>query len=471
MKRRTWFILIAVVVVLVGGFIGFRVYGQAQAVMEEMGDLQTEDVGYGSLVATVGGTGIVRANQTANLSWQASGSVGSVDVIVGNSVNEGDVLATISQTSLPQNIILAQADIVAAEQALEDFYDGFSDLALAQTAQAVATAQSEVDDAQKYLDNLNSPARQTDIDQAEANVVLTQDKLDKAKEDFDPYAGKNNSVTKAARQSALAQAQADFDNASRYYNALKGTASALDIAQGEANLALAKANLTDALERYEEIQAGAQAEDIAAAEARIAAAQATLDMALVDAPFDGTITRVDPKIGDQVSTGSPAFRLDDLSHLLVDVQVSEVDINRIQIEQDVSLTFDAILAAEYTGRVTEVSLVGESVQGIVNFTVTVELLDADELVRPGMTAAVNIVVSQLENVLLVPNRAVRVTEGMRVVFITKNGQFEPIEIVLGASSDVYSEVIDGELVEGMKIILNPPFYLTNNPFADGPPGR
>jgi HlyD family secretion protein len=132
----------------------------------------------------------------------------------------------------------------------------------------------------------------------------------------------------------------------------------------------------------------------------------------------------------------------------------------------VVLSFDAILAREYTGRVTEVSLVGDVVQGIVNFTVTVELLDADELVKPGMTAAVNIVVSELENVLLVPNRAVRVLEGERVVFIQRNGTFESVTVELGATSELYSEVTGGELEAGMNIVLNPPFDL----FANfGPP--
>jgi HlyD family secretion protein len=148
--------------------------------------------------------------------------------------------------------------------------------------------------------------------------------------------------------------------------------------------------------------------------------------------------------------------VDDLSSLLVDVDVSEVDINRVEVGQPVTLAFDAILAKEYKGELVEVSPVGNVVAGVVNFKVTIKLVDADELVKPGMTAAVNVVVSQLEDVLLVPNRAVRVQDGERVVYILEGGELEMVEIELGASADLYSEVIGGDLKVGDQIVLNPP---------------
>jgi HlyD family secretion protein len=198
----------------------------------------------------------------------------------------------------------------------------------------------------------------------------------------------------------------------------------------------------------------------------VAAAQATVNLARLDAPFAGVVTSVESKPGDQVSPGIPAFRLDDNSRFLVDVQVSEVDINRISEGQDVILTFDAILDKEYRGVVTEVALVGSTNQGVVDFVVSVELIDPDESVKPGMTAAVNIVANQLNDVLLVPNRAVRILEGERVVYVMIDGKPEPVMIVLGSSSETVSEVIEGDLSVGDLIILNPPTVFGHN----GPPG-
>jgi HlyD family secretion protein len=144
-----------------------------------------------------------------------------------------------------------------------------------------------------------------------------------------------------------------------------------------------------------------------------------------------------------------------------------VDINQVEVGQPASLTFDAILAKEYNGEVVEVSPVGTEIAGVVNFKVTVELTDTDEDVRPGMTAAVEIVVNQVEGVLLVPNQAVRVEEGARIVYIMgENGQIEPVEITLGASSDRYSQLLEGDLEAGALIVLNPPIDF----FSGGPPG-
>ncbi len=72
-----------------------------------------------------------------------------------------------------------------------------------------------------------------------------------------------------------------------------------------------------------------------------------------------------------MAAGQTAFRLDDLSRLLVDVSVSEVDINSVAVDQPVTLTFDAILGKIYNGKVVEVAQVGTSDQGVVNFKVTV----------------------------------------------------------------------------------------------------
>jgi HlyD family secretion protein len=173
--------------------------------------------------------------------------------------------------------------------------------------------------------------------------------------------------------------------------------------------------------------------------------------------------------GDLISPGLPAIGLANLSSLLIDVSVSEVDINRITVGQEASLVFDAMPELTYTGRVSQVSLVGVVEQGVVNFKITLELVDVDEIVRPGMTAAVNLVVSEIDNILLVPNRAVRLLEGERVVYVLRDGRPEPVTVRLGSSSDLYSQVLDGDLEEGDEILLNPPTSFEENGFFGGPP--
>jgi len=103
------------------------------------------------------------------------------------------------------------------------------------------------------------------------------------------------------------------------------------------------------------------------------------------------------------------------------------------------------------------------VQGVVNFIITVELTDADEFVRPGMTSAVNVVVKEENDVLLIPNRAVRLVDAERVVYVLVDGQPKEVKIVLGPSSGIDSVLLDGDIKEGDPIILNPPAF--NGPFG------
>jgi len=131
----------------------------------------------------------------------------------------------------------------------------------------------------------------------------------------------------------------------------------------------------------------------------------------------------------------------------------------------VTLTFDAILGKEYHGEVVDATQAGTVEEGVVNFTVTVELTDADSLVKPGMTAAVNITVKEMLDALLIPNRAVRLVDGSRVVYLLVDGQPVKTEISLGSSSDTMSVLASGEVTEGDLIILNPPSEGGGGPFG------
>ncbi len=456
--KRFLVIVLVVVVLAAGGYFGIS-YFRTQRQVNTLSDLQTVVAGRGGLTATVGATGMVRANQTAILSWQTSGTIEQVVVEVGDIVESGQPLATLEQTSLSQNVILAQADLINAQNALDDLLD--SRMAQAQALQAVYNAQKGVIQAERSLDVFDEKEYKDALDDARSAVVDREEELEEAQDDFEPYEDwdEDNDTRKSYKQD-LDDAQIAYDEAVRSLDLLE-----LEKSLAEANLEAAQALLADAQREYDRLRDGPDPDDIAVLEARIAAAQATLDLSTIVAPFAGALTEVHIKAGDRATPGSLAFRLDDLSRLLVDVQVSEVDVNRVQVGQQVFLTFDAILGKEYSGVVSEVSMVGNTIQGVVEFTVTVELIEVDEDVRPGMTAAVNIVIDQLDNVLLVPNRAVRIIDGQRVVYVSRDGSIESVKITLGVSSDTMSEVVDGGLRVGDVIILNPPQFFE----TDGPP--
>lgn len=422
-KYRVLLILLLVVAV---GAAAFWFNQNRNATAEST--YQTTAIERGKLTATIGATGTVRAKQTAVLVWQANGMVDTVNVKVGDNVPSGFVMAFLSKSSLPQSIILAEADLASAQKALDDVLN--SDTARAQAAIVLRDAQAAFDRARKSRDGLNGLIDITEIVTKKKNT---------------PFGVFEVKETKT----------------------YKGYADKTTIAKSDEQLALAKARLDDAQRTYDNLTSGNSVE-ITSAQARIDAAQATLNLSRVTAPFGGIVTEAYPLPGDLVGAGTAAFRIDDLSSLLVDVSVSEVDINSIAIAQPVTLSFDAILGQQYNGVVVEVAQTGTVTAGVVNFQVTVELTDADAAVKPGMTAAVNITVKELTDVLLVPNRAVRLSEGERVIYILENNQPVKKVIRLGSSSDTMSVLASGDVQEGDAVILNPPTELFG-PGGGGPP--
>ena len=462
MKR--FLIIVGVIALLVAGYFGYQRYKASQDTGQTT--YQTVTIAKGQLVALVGATGTVRANQSATLAWQITGDIGEVNVSIGDKVIKDQVLSSLSRQSLPQNIILAESDLINAQRALDDLKDNA--LAAAQADLAVVTAQKAYDEADRQVKNLNyGRGSQANLDVARATYLVAQSEVDHLQSIYNGMTNlPEDNPARALALSNLSESKVKRDRALANLNWFNGKPDDKEIREKNANLDIAKAQLDKAQKEYERLKNGADPKDIEAAQAKIDAIQATLNMAHLSAPFNGTISDVNIKPGDQVNPGTVSFRLDDLSHMLVDVQVSEVDINRIKVDQDVTLTFDAILNQEYQGKVIQVGRVGNIGQGTVNFDVTVELINPDANVLPGMTAAVNITVSQLDNVLQVPNRAVRTKNGDRVVYILENGVPTSVQIQLGASSDTMSEVVSGDIKAGDLVVLNPP---TEIQAGGGPP--
>lgn len=410
-KRKWWLVFLLVAGVLIAAYAV-----KSRSAAASTTQYETETIARGDLTATIGATGAVRAKQSAVLIWQAAGTVDVVNVKVGDNIPADFVLAYLQKTSLPQSVILAEADLASAQQSLNELLN--SDTALAQSVLTLRDAQEAYKKAYNWRQQLNGKYHIKEI----IYKTIGNRKIPVLKE----YMGYASEATKK---------KADED------------------------LALAKAKLDDAQREYDRL-AGGNIAEIAAAQARVDAAQATINLARLTSPFAATVTEAIPLPGDQVSAGASAFRLDDMTSLLVDVEVSEVDINSVAVGQPVTLSFDAILDRTYHGEVVQVAQAGTDSGGVVSFKVTVELTDADQLVKPGMTAAVNILVNELADVPLVPNRAVRVVDGKRVIYLLKNGAAVRTEISLGASGDTVSVIAGGDVQVGDVVILNPPLEFT-----------
>ena len=311
-KKIYWFIGVGLVAVAVAAF--FIING-INAKKSAAANFQTVTLAKGDLTAIVGATGTVHARQSAVLTWQTNGRIEKINVKTGDRVSAQDSLANLAQSSLPQSIILAQADLVTAERNLENLVN--SNLSKAQAQLNLANAKQTYEDAQWNTlnkDTLRSTT-QDKIDSAKAALVLAQDRFNKAQDFYDRYASKpDDNLAKANALSALASARENLRIAENNVSFFTNPPDIQDVDISQAKFAVASAQYEDAQREWDRQKDGPDPKDIAADEARIAAIKATIDMAKITAPFTGTVTEISGMVGDQVNTGTVAFRIDDLSN-------------------------------------------------------------------------------------------------------------------------------------------------------------
>lgn len=426
--------IFAIVAVIIIAAIGIFLVLRPRMGANSQAELQTEAARQGELNVTVDADGVVRSNQSAILVWQTSGLVNEVNPSLGETVTAGQVLASLDKTTLPQNVILAQADLVNAKRTLEDLQtsgirgaearqkleeaqqaleDGRDPAGIqAEAVQKVAEAQKALELAQDNYEILAKPAAAEAVAQAKANLQIAEKiindtlknierikkKLRKPESDYMFFESREfYKKILDSLENKRVRDQRKYEDALSRYNNLLEPPDPVDVMIAEGNIRLKQAELEQAQTEMERVKNGLPSGDLAVLEAQvadaqrewerwkvgpdqgeittahahIAAAQAILNLDNIVAPFDGVLTGVYTKVGDVVNSGTQAFKLDDLSRLLVDSSVSEVDINKIQVGQPVRLSFDSVPGREYQGKVVEVPIVGDTTQDVVTYKVVV----------------------------------------------------------------------------------------------------
>jgi HlyD family secretion protein len=467
-RKILWIIAGAVVIIAIIVFVVLS--NQAKAASAQT-TYQTQTITKGELVAVVGGTGTVRSNQSANLIWQTTGRIDKINYQVGDTVAAGETLATLAEDSLPQSVIIASGDLVNAQQSLKDLQS--STVSLSNAELTLAQAKHDYNLALgNYWQRGQTQGNANLITITKTKLQIIDNNIVDLKKAYDNMAElADNDSKKALALQNLTQAHIDRDNTKRLLDYYEANPDNVDVAILQGKLDVAKANLDQAQRAYDLVKTGVNPNDLTAAQSKVTALQATVELGSLTAPFAGTITESNSMVGDLVSAGTNSFRVDDLNKLVVDVNVAEVDINSIKVGQAATLTFDAIPNQEYTGKVIDVARVGETIAGVVNFKVTLQILNPDAHVLPGMTAAVNITVTKLDGVLTVPNRSVRTENGNQVIYLLRNGQVISVSIVLGAASDSTSQIASGDVKEGDQVILNPPSSLISLMQSQRPSGK
>jgi HlyD family secretion protein len=224
-----------------------------------------------------------------------------------------------------------------------------------------------------------------DLENARASVLVAEANLAKA-------------------HATLVQAKADYERAGSMAAEGVGTQQSLDLARaayetGRAAVDASEANVT---------QAQAQ---VRQKEAAVAVARTNLDYTVIRSPIDGIVVARNVDVGQTVAASLQAPTIftiaQDLTRMLVYAKVDESDVGRIRMRQPVTFKVDAFPKELFKGMVSQVRMNPTTVQNVVTYDAVIEFQNPDLKLFPGMTAYVTIPVATAENVVKVPNAALR----------------------------------------------------------------
>ncbi|MEW6279158.1 MAG: efflux RND transporter periplasmic adaptor subunit [Candidatus Eremiobacterota bacterium] len=383
-------------------------------------EYELEEVKRGDVTARVSATGTLEALTTVTVGSQVSGPVLQLLVDFNSEVTAGQVLAVLDPSAFQARVSQFQAALDGANASLNN--------ATAQLANAdagMAQAQAQVDSARAQLEQSRS---QIDTalaaeENAQAGVLRAQAEMEQALAEYRRYEelAKRELISQSdvdQRRTAYKVSEAAYQTAmAGRREARAGSTQArsrVDVSRGELHAAQTRAHAAAAQRRAAEAQ-------VRSAQAQVRQAQANVDQAVVDlerttirSPINGTVISRKVDVGQTVAAAFQAPELfkiaQDLHQMQVRVEVSEADIGQLRKGQRVEFKVDAFPGRTFEGEVTQVRVgpveqTEQQRQNVVVYGVLVSAPNPELLLRPGMTATVDISIETRKNVLVIPGKA------------------------------------------------------------------
>jgi HlyD family secretion protein len=417
---KKWIVLIVLVLLLGGGGAYYYwVYRPAAAKADEPA-VVTAKVERGPIKLVVSSTGRVVSDLDVDIKCKASGKVTKLPFDVSDVVKKDDLLLELDP--IDEERVVRQVEVrQAASQAK---------LRIARENLAVAERNLVTDRARAEVALKSAEVRAQD---ARAKADRMKALLEKAlisREDCD------------TAETAAVQAAADLENAKVKVEELKTQELALELTRQQVKLA----------------EADAEGDKIA-----LDIAKDRLHDTKVLAPMDGVVAFRPVQIGQIIASavsnvggGTTILTLSDLSRVYVLAAVDESDIGKVALDQTVTVTVDAFPGKKFHGKVVRIATKGVNLSNVVTFEVKIEVTgEAKALLKPEMTANVDILSAEKSDVLLVPSEAIlRKGGGKQVVTLVKEGaENEDVTVEPGITDGTKTEVAKG-LAEGQTVLIH-----------------
>ena len=366
----------------------------------------TARVERGNLRNSVTATGTLQAVTTVQVGSQASGTISALNADFNSIVKKGQVIAQLDPSVPKAQVDQARANLDQSRANLQQ-----AKAAVAQSRAGVSDAQAKALAAKSTVQN-----DQAGVSGAQANLAVLKAQLD----DAASYLHQQESLVEAgviARRD-LEVAQTSYKTAeAKYKQAQTQVSQAMLTSQSSASagVAQASAQVEQSQTQVQQSQAAVQqsAAQVQQAEAALRLAEVNLAHTTITSPIDGIVVSRDVNVGQTVAASLSAPTLftiaNDLTQMQVIANIDQADIGLVEQAKSVKFSVDAFPGKDFDGKIQEMRLNPTNVQNVVTYNVVINVANPEQKLKPGMTANLTITIDERNNVLKVPNAALRFT--------------------------------------------------------------
>lgn len=431
-------IAIIIIIALIAGAV---VYKKKQTPVVNPGVMvTTAPVERGEIKESISLRAPLEGTESAEIVSRLHYEVLQLNVKEGDRVKRGQVLAVLDSDTLKQEIKRAEDQLALAKVENSEVSS--------RSAQNVELAKAQLEDKLK------------DQQTAYEKAVLDRDEIKRKYDNIKTLVDAGIET-----EESLKEIQNTYDTAQQ----------AVDSYTVENGKVIATTADLKAIENSADNSAGSRAKNIAMLQTELNNKRKDLEECEITSPIDGTITRVNIKMGrfaDDTDDDKPMFVVENIDQLEMDILISEYDIGRIEIGQPVTITADILKGETVEGVVDRISPTGEEKSGSTERVIptTVRITgDAKGLIA-GINAKAEILIAQSQDTLIVPLECLQENEDgtTSILKVNEQNQIEIIEVTTGVESDISVEVFSDLLNEGDNLVVSPTPDLTEGTLVTTP---
>lgn len=393
------FIPLIIIIFIAGGIWGYKKYSTKK---KEKQTFKREKVIKGNITRTIQETGIIKPQVGAlvKVGTRATGTLMKLNFQVGSRVKKGDLIAVIDDRQILSEIENAKAQLYTAESNLRLVEDTYP--------LKIKEQESQINSIKAQLEYAKTNLKRTE--ELYKRGFATQDEIDKSVKEVNVLSAN------------LQQSERTLDRLKEEF---------------KKQLEISKANIDQA-------------------KARLKNLEINLSYTRIYSPISGIVSQVATQEGETVVAGLSAPNLITIlnpERLEIWTYIDETNIGKIKVNQDVEFTVDAYKDKKFKGKIDDIYPQPEVKENIVYYLAIVKIKPEDSiLLKPDMTAHVKIFTETKNNVLLVPNTAVKFEGGDYVVYQGNEKKPTAKKIKVGVRDENNTEIVDG-LSEGEEILI------------------